>query len=201
MRRQINLIAKEVLTPGEALDFRPAAIPLALIAVLAILTVWSGWDFWRAGRLEKRVRQLTDTRQALQTEIERLGGEIQSVTGERTALPIAERQIQAVNEMLRTRVLWSEVLRQVSFLVPQGVYLTQLETTQAAAPGLLSREGDRGIRFVGFAQSHTTVSFFIAALEESSYFSDVALVYAEKGAGVDASRIGFELIGHLQRKL
>lgn len=108
-----------------------------------------------------------------------------------------QQSLKEVEGLLHSRILWSEVLRQISLLVPRGVTLTRLEATEGGPPGLLSNPDARGLRFVGSARSHDQITFFIAALEQSRRFSDVSLVYAEKSPDLSPPGVGFELVGHL----
>lgn len=207
MRQHVNLMAKGLLFEEQVIPWKPIAIPLALILGIGMMTGWYLWDLWRVRILEAQIQQLAIQRQRLQQEMAAYMSDIQSVTQVQGAgPPTVDQQLAAVNHLLKSRVVWSDVLREVSLIVPEGVYLTRLETTESSAPGgsggkapgPLSHKEGKGIRFVGFAPSHTPITSFMEAMERSPYFTDVALIYAQKGSEVGASRVGFELAGHLQ---
>lgn len=201
MKQHVNLMAKGLLFDEQVISWKPIAIPLALILGIGIMAGWYLWDLWRARISEEQIQQLTIQRQRLQQELEAYMSDIQSATQmQGVGPPTVDQQLAAVNHLLKSRVVWSSVLREVSLVVPEDVYLTRLETSEAKVPGpLLSKEG-QGIRLVGFAPSHTPITSFMAAMERSAYFTDVALIYAQKGSEAGVSRVGFELVGYLQRQ-
>jgi Tfp pilus assembly protein PilN len=204
MRQHVNLIAKEFLFEEQVIPWRPLAMPLILLLGIGITVGWYLWDLRSVRVSEEEIQQLTHQRQRLQQEISAMTGEIQALTqSQGTPLPTLDQQLAAVQGLLKTRILWSSVLREVSLVVPDGIYLTRLETTEPAAggktPGSLLGRGGKAIRFVGFARSHERVTSFMSALEESPRFTDVGLIYAQKGAAEDAAQVGFELVGYLQR--
>jgi len=199
MKQRVNLMAKGLLFEEQAIPWKPIAIPLALILGIGIMAGWYLWDLWRARILEAQIQQLTLQTQRLQQEMAAYMSDIQSMTPlQGTGPPTLDQQLAAVDDLLKSRVLWSSVLREVSLVVPEGVYLTRLETTEAKSPGPLSNKEGKGIRFVGFAPSHTPITSFMAAMERSAYFTDVALIYTQKGSEAGVPRVGFELVGHLQ---
>src|SRR3989304_56479 len=170
MKQRVNLMAKGFLFEEQAIPWKPIAIPLALILGIGIMAGWYLWDLWKARILEAQIQQLTLQTQRLQQEMAAYMSDIQSMTPlQGTGPPTLDQQLAAVDDLLKSRVLWSSVLREVSLVVPEGVYLTRLETTESASggksPGPLSNKEGKGIRFVGFAPSHTPITSFMAATQ------------------------------------
>ena len=208
MRQHVNLIAKELFFEEQAIPWRPLVIPLALILGAGVMIGWYLLDLRKARDLEEGLRQVTVQRQRLQQEISAFTNDIQTLSqSQGTPPPMLDQQLAAVQGLLKTRILWSSVLRELSLVVPDGIYLTRLETTDSSAlsgpggkaPGPLLGHGGIAIRFVGFARSHERVTSFISVLEQSAHFTDVGLVYAQKGAEGNVHQVGFELVGYLQR--
>jgi Tfp pilus assembly protein PilN len=102
-----------------------------------------------------------------------------------------------MRDLLKNRIPWSDVVREVSFIVPDGVWLTHMESLDAKPVGLLSTAAGKAVRFVGLAHSQADVNRFISSLERSPRYGAVSLVYAQKGAGEGVQGVSFELTAGL----
>ena len=198
MRQHINLIDKGILSQEQTFSLKAMAIPLLM--VVGVLAVIGGtlFELRSSQVLEKELQSLTINHQQLQNEIAILNNEISAHEGSaQDQIPVIQQRLKQVQDLLHSRILWSEVLRHISLLVPKGIYLTRLEATEDGIPGPFSNSDARGLRFVGSARSHDQITFFIAALEQSRRFTDVSLVYAERNSDLNRPGVGFELVGHL----
>lgn len=88
---------------------------------------------------------------------------------------------------LTERVPWSRLLQEVSWVVPEEVWITELE-----------KEMEQGIRFSGFALSSQKVTHLMASLEKSSYFQDVLLEYTRQSPG--DRKVDFSIHARLKRE-
>jgi Tfp pilus assembly protein PilN len=201
MKQQVNLIAKELLFPEQVVSWKPIGIHLVLVLYLGAIVGWYLWEQRNAKTLEEQIQQLTLDRQRLQQEMQVLTGEMGTATQMQNAEPpLIVRQLERVQGLYKSRILWSDVLRRVSILVPTGVYFTRVETSEDKGVETSSNRPRKGIHFVGFARSLALITYFMAEMEESDYFTDVQLVYAKKDSDPSVSRIGFELVAYLSAR-
>jgi Tfp pilus assembly protein PilN len=198
MKQQVNLIAKELLFPEQVVSWRPIAIPLALVLYFGAIVGWYLLEQRNARTLEEQIQQLTLDRQRLQQEMHVITGEMRTATQlQSVEIPLIVGQLERVQSLFESRILWSDVLRRVSILVPTGVYFTRVETSDDKSGDTLSDRQRDGIHFVGFARSLALITYFMAEMEQSDYFTDVQLIYAKKDSDPSVSRIGFELVVYL----
>jgi Tfp pilus assembly protein PilN len=198
MKSHINLVAREILFDEKPFPFKEVAVPMALGAAVVILVLVSLGYVWRVSVLKKEVREFAVQRDKTQQELARLNGEIVSLAGQtEMSREAAAQQLEAMRDLLKTRIPWSDVVREVSFIVPEGVWLTQLESLDSKPDGILSSATGKTVRFIGVAHSQTAVNRFISSLERSPRYGSVSLVYAQKGGGEGVQGVGFELTAAL----
>ena len=171
MKDTVNLLPREIR--------RPAAKPGAL----------SGWPSRRdrrdcrrrveaVGAVRRRPREGPSrrARDAVQAEIAKINAEIAPF---RQAAEVQRGEAAALStlrERAAGRTRFSAVLGEVGRLAPPSLWLSSLESKPS--------DGDAGqtIDLKGAAYSHENVTAFVSSLERSRLFSNVTLVYAERGA-------------------
>ena len=215
MRASINLIAE--ILEGERFPVEKLLLPAALSLPLLLLLLATAWEALNGQALARQLQQLTVQRDALTQEVVRLSQEVASFQQqETTEREQAEKKQIAAQGLLKDRILWSEVFREVSFVVPPGVWLTSIETSE---PGLSAGSGGpsgtlsvqvgpgpkplqpmegKQVKFIGFGKSNAAVTVLLAALERSEHFMDIALVYAQRGAEQDSPQVDFEVTANLR---
>jgi Tfp pilus assembly protein PilN len=193
-REHINLLAADLAGVASAplgrrlLPWAPA-VPLVLLLAAYLQNAWT------VHAVGKQMQEVTVKRDALQQELATLTGEVQATeqgAADRTAAN--QKRLEALKNVLQGRIAWSGVLREVSLLVPDGLYLTTLESVEDS--DAVFAPNQKRVRFGGFAPTHAVVTRFIAVLEASEHFTDVSLIYAEKGEAAD--RITFEVAARLR---
>lgn len=188
-RAHVNLLIAD-LGAAAGLSLGRRLLPLALAAPVVLLLAGYLQHAWTVYATGKQMQEFAAKRDALRQELVTLTGELQaSEQTEAERADASRKQLEALRGVLQGRIAWSDVLREVSFLVPDGLYLTALDSADDEG-GVLAANGKR-MRFAGFAPSHAVVTRFIAALEASEHFAHVALVYAQQGEATD--RIVFEI--------
>ncbi|HEY4485472.1 MAG TPA: PilN domain-containing protein [Nitrospiria bacterium] len=199
MKSHINLISRDVLFDEKPFPFRQIAFPIAAAAGIVVLGLASTVYLWRVGGLRKDVRQLTAQHDKVRQELALLNGEISGLT-HRTDLSeeAAARQRAAMSALLKDRIPWSDFVREVSFIMPEGVWLTRMESLDQKSGGLLPSESEKALRFVGIAQSQNAVNRFIAALERSPRYGHVSLVFVHKGTAEEGAGMIFEVTGDVK---
>jgi Tfp pilus assembly protein PilN len=193
MRQHINLLIAET-EMGEGTDYKGPAIIITLFAPIVILLLAYGFEKRETAMLKKELANLTSKRDGVKMEIARLTGEIEATVGRREVVRVEEeKRLDLIKRLVRERILWSEVMRELSHTVPEEVWLTNLES------GNSKRADRKEVRLVGLARSHLDLTRFITRLEGSNYFSDISLIYAQKGEE-PSGKVNFEVTGLIEMK-
>lgn len=172
MKDTVNLLPREIR--------RPAAKPgrlvwLAALVVIAAIAV-AGWKRWEQYAADREKVRLAGARDAVQAEIAKINAEIAPF---RQAAEVQRGEAAALStlrERAAGRTRFSAVLGEVGRRAPPSLWLSSLESKPS--------DGDAGqtIDLKGAAYSHENVTAFVSSLERSRLFSNVTLVYAERGA-------------------
>lgn len=172
MKDTVNLLPREIR--------RPAAKPgrlvwLAALVVIAAIAV-AGWKRWEQYAADREKIRLAGARDAVQAEIAKINAEIAPF---RQAAEVQRGETAALStlrERAAGRTRFSAVLGEVGRRAPPSLWLSSLESKPS--------DGDAGqtIDLKGAAYSHENVTAFVSSLERSRLFSNVTLVYAERGA-------------------
>jgi Tfp pilus assembly protein PilN len=177
----INLLPREEIKPSLVMSRG------GLLAILFTL-VWLGlfgWQVYRQWEVDRRLATLLGQRQALRQQadvvIKELGIAAAGSTPERAAL---------VKSLLDDRVLWSEVFKQFSQIVPRGLWFDGLEGNTA---------GKVEIRIKGGAFTYLAVAEFMSAMDKTGYFANPQLSYAQKAVVQGQDVIGFEIISGIKK--
>jgi Tfp pilus assembly protein PilN len=178
----INLLPREEKRPSLVMSRG------GLLAILFTL-VWLGlfgWQMKRQWEADSRLATLLGQRQALQQQanamIKELGITTAGSSQERAAL---------VQSLLDDRVLWSEVFKQFSQIVPKGLWFDGLEGTTT---------GKVEIKIRGGAFTYLSVAEFMGAMDKSGYFTNPHLSYAQKAVVQGQEVVGFEIISGIKKK-
>lgn len=188
MIERINLLPPEqragIGLPVELRWF--ALIFLLLCAGLAAVTVYESRS---VRKLAVRKADLDATRRHLEGEIARFGAALERRRGIAAEQEILRLRLRSLELLEDERYRWSEVLSQISRLVPKGSWLTGFGSYPQAGESRLSRR----LKFQGKALSHALVSDLLAALEGSPGFRDFELLSVKKGFFMDREVVDFEL--------
>ena len=171
------------LLPAEEKAPRRAANKTAIIAGLFVL-VWLAVFGWQAKQfldLRSTLASRTMKKEMLQQQ---LAGIFKDLG---IALPAGTSPEKAwlIQNLLSERVLWSEVFKQFSLIVPPGMWFDSLEGTSA---------GKAQIKIRGGAFTYPTVSTFLLAMEKSPYFEKPQLLSAQKAVVQGRETVGFEIV-------
>jgi Tfp pilus assembly protein PilN len=155
-----------------------------ILLVLAFILVWLGLIGWQVRQyrlLHNRMTTLSAQRQSLVLQADALRKELaiaspSGMTRDKAAL---------IQDILQERVLWSEVFKQLSRIVPTGLWFDYLE-------GIA--DGKAEIKIKGGAFSYLSIADFMASMEKSGYFEHPQLSYAQKSVVQGQDIVGFEII-------
>jgi Tfp pilus assembly protein PilN len=161
-----------------------------LIAILFIM-IWVGLFGWQAKQqwdLKRRLAPLGVQQQALQQQADAMRKEL-GITSPGATSPEKAALIQT---LLEERVLWSEVFKQFSFLVPKGLWFDSLEGNTAGNTAEL--------RLRGGAYSYRTIAEFMLSMEKSGYFNNPRLSFARNTVVQGQEIVNFEVTSGILKK-
>jgi Fimbrial assembly protein (PilN) len=172
------------LMPKEETREKGARVGLAKIAVALLGLVLLGglaaaYLFSGAGAMSKQ-GELDDLRSQL-AELEVPAEE--PTPGAPALASDGQARTTALSAALAARIAWDRVLREVSLVVPEDVWLTQLSATTpnaasggAAAPAVTTGStSPNSLAAVGFAGSQESVALFLSRLESIPELTTVQL--------------------------
>ena len=176
MYGRINLIPKEMRPP--LIDVSPRAQILSLILIPSIY-IASMWIITNsvAKNLRSELLSLQRKDQQLATDIAQLSS-AQSGPAKQT------RQLNSITSLLAKKVRWADVYKELSVLMPSGVWLRELKSS--------SINGIRQLTIVGSAPSQEKVAHFFSVLEQSYFFKKVRIIVSEKEKGYRPELYKFE---------
>lgn len=182
LKDYINLLPREEKRRSLAANAWTAVVALF---VLAWIVLFAAELVERRALLEKQAA-LAAQKQGLYRQLLALQKDlgISSPTG--TNLD----KVSLIKALLGERVLWSEVFRQFSRIVPQGLWFDSLEGNAA---------GRAAIKIRGGAFNYATVSGFMLGMEQSGYFEKPQLIYAQKAVVQGREVVAFEVISGIKR--
>jgi Tfp pilus assembly protein PilN len=172
----INLLPKEEAKPAGR--GRKAVVYAVLFALAWGGVIGRQWK--QAKDFKDQMRSLAFRKQALQQELEALYRDL----GIAAPSGMDRNQTELISSLVRDRVLWSEVFREFSHIVPKGLWFDNLEGTAGPRPE---------IKIKGGAFNYLSVSEFLQALAQSAFFTSPQLLYAQKVTMQGRDVIGFEI--------
>lgn len=179
----INLQPREEKKPS--LDMNRGG-QLAILFTLVWLGLF-GWQVNRHWKVDHRLANLMGQRQALQQQANVMLKEL----GITSAAGSSQERAALIQSLLDDRVLWSEVFKQFSQIVPRGLWFDGLEGNTT---------GKVEIRIKGSAFTYLAVAEFMSAMDRSGYFANPHLSYAQKGVVQGQEIVSFEIISGIRKK-
>lgn len=170
------------LLPREEKKAEPLGSGKILIALFLIAWIGAfGWQAKRAWDVKRQIKALDWKKQELLQQLTATYKEL----GITAPADLGKQQSAIVYSLLGERVLWSEVFKQFSRIVPKGLWFDNLE----------GRSADRAeIKIKGGAFNYLSVAEFMLGMEKSNYFERPQLLYAQKSVVQGQDVIGFEII-------
>lgn len=102
-----------------------------------------------------------------------------------------KNRLSLAKDLSDKRIAWSVVLKRLSHDIPRDVWLK----------GMTTSDGDqrqKKVKFVGSARTGKAVADFVFTLENSGYFTDVELSYAQKRDFDSMTVYDFEILAALK---
>jgi len=154
-------------------------LPVALFLFAWLLLFGLQWK--QQARLHGQLAQLAQKKQGIQGDLLALQKEL----GIDSPMDVSREKKALVTSLLKERVVWSEVFRQFSRIVPKGMWFDSVEGTAT----------DRAeIKIRGGSMNYLSISDFMLSMEKTGYFKTPQLVYAQKTVINGQDVVGFEII-------
>ena len=179
----INLLPQEEKKPAL---FATWGFLLILLFVLVWLGLF-GQQLWQYRLLHNRLTALNVQKQELQQQADALRKELAVVS----PTGMTRDKAALIQDILKERVLWSQVFKQLSFIVPKGLWFDYLE-------GISDAKAE--IKIKGGAFSYLSIADFMLSMEKSGYFQDPQLSYAQKSVVQGQDVVGFEIICGMKKE-
>ena len=179
----INLLPTEEKKPS---PFATWGVLLVLLFVLVWLGLF-GQQLWQYRLSQKRLAALNAQKQLLQQQADALRKELAVVS----PTGMTRDKAALIQDILKERVLWSQVFKQLSIIVPKGLWFDYLEGIS---------DGKAEIKIKGGAFSYLSIADFMLSMEKSAYFLDPQLSYAQKSVVQGQDVVGFEIICGMKKE-
>ena len=183
---QVNLLPVEVQQRRRSRR-QTTMVASAVAGVMGFLIIVFILQSARLAAANRQLEEQTAANARLQTEISGLTRfeELQQAVTSKESL---------LGNLLRGEILWSNVLRDVSLVIPRDMWLTSLSgSMQASSTGSPSAtpvgEGLVGnIQFQGMAFKHTTVADWLTRLEQvGGWLNPWVTTSSKSGTGTEVS--------------
>jgi Tfp pilus assembly protein PilN len=176
-----------------------AKIAVALLGLVLFAGLAAAYLFTGAGVMSKQGK-LDD----LRLQLAELEVPAEEPTPDVPALASdGQARTTALSAALATRIAWDRVLREVSLVVPEDVWLTQLSaSTPGAAPGgtgaapavTTGSTSPNSLAAVGFAGSQESVALFLSRLESIPELTSVQLQASTRTEGETGRAYAFTIL-------
>ena len=147
-----------------------------LTAILVLIVAFSLWQVLGFLDYTERVAELRGTEQEVRVDWDYLGGRVDDLQ-QQLSRPEALAQMEEtrfLNQVVeRKSFSWSRLLSVIEDVIPRGVYLTTLEPQ-------IDSSGRIRIEMEARGRSVADISTFIAGLEQTPVFKDVAVSVEER---------------------
>lgn len=172
MRDRINLLPRE--------HYKPPQVPFNVVffAVVGSLTLILGLLFFFQDRSYRRLqRERRDLSQRIgamtagSESFKRFTETMQKLKAEQSQL---EGEFSRVRSFQQERTYFSDVLRELTFIVPEGLWLTEVKSSQESGGPV------RGLVLSGRARYNHAVAGLVLALERSRFFQNIFLNFSKE---------------------
>jgi Tfp pilus assembly protein PilN len=199
MKAHVNLLVAD-LFGEDRFPFQKVVLPMSFSLLILAILAGTAVEFTRARHLKSEVRDLNQRRAIIAQSLDSIQSETGEVLRQADATSEGSKE-QLIQKLQQIRIPWTDLLREVSLLIPDNVWLIRMEGVEASQAGSFSDAAQatdlnrsvNELKFVGFGTSHAAITQWMSALERSRYFRDVTLVYAEKKSDEGGVRVNFEI--------
>jgi len=165
MDGHINLLQPELWDVGGKVSTKKGLLPVFIVVIGLIFVGLYFVDQKKGAGLSAEVETIRQQRDQLLRQVEAISS-VATSAFKGGALPIAAVRIDAI---LKERIPWSQILREFSFVIPQGIWITEMKNAAG-----------EGVRILGFSKSHKKVTEMMSTMETSRFFEEVTLEFSRR---------------------
>ncbi len=201
MKAHVNLLVAD-LFGEDRFPFHKVVLPGAFLLLILAILVGTAVESTRSRSLKGEIKDLNQRKAYITQSLDSIKSETGEVLRQAEATSEGNKEKEQLLQQLRqVHIPWADLLREVSVLIPDNVWLTRMEGVEESQGGNSSdatksvdiAKSVRELKFVGFGSSHMAVTQWMSVLEHSRYFKNVTLVYAEKKSDEGQPRVNFEI--------
>lgn len=190
LMRAFDLMPREETRDKKSGRAGLAQVGVALLGVVVFAGLAGGYLFTGAGVTSKQ-GELDDLRAQL-AELEVPAEQPDQGAAAAEAAAEGQARTTALATALASRIAWDRILREVSLVVPEDVWLTQLTATTpnaaaggagAVAPAIAAGSSPNTLAATGFATSQENVAVLLARLESIPELTSVQLLSSTRVDG------------------
>ncbi|MCI0529478.1 MAG: PilN domain-containing protein [Nitrospira sp.] len=201
MKTHVNLLVPDLFGEDQ-FPFQKVVLPVSFLFLVLAILAGTAVESTRSRSLKAGIKDLNQRKAYITQSLDSIKEETGEVLRQTEAAEGGSREKeQLLQQLQQVRIPWADLLREVSVLIPDNVWLTHMEGVEEPQGGNSSdavksidlTKSVRELKFVGFGTSHVAVTQWMSALERSRYFKDVTLVFADKKTDEERSRVNFEI--------
>lgn len=173
MIERINLIPDEIRSKKKAGQRRPLIVGFLIVYVILLGTVY----YYQKTRVKGKLNTMETIRKEkdeLMAQNARYRDVIERINQTQKREDEIRKRLVVISAILDNRIYWSEILKNITHTVPDGVWLTSMSTYD------LTNVVGKGVKFSGTAISNSGIAEFVFALENSRFFGNILLSYTQK---------------------
>jgi Tfp pilus assembly protein PilN len=189
MKESINLLIEEQ-AGGEKQSFQVLILPGLGLFLLVGLLVGTVLKAPRVAALRQEVEGLNKQREELNQSISRLAGF--------TSVERQDTEGQQDRVLPGSPVVWSQLLRELGQRLPGTVWLTHVESYTLKGTDSTGATDGKELRITGIAHAPGDVEGLLSAIEGSTLWNDVRLVYVQKMHEPSQEGMEFEVTARLK---
>jgi Tfp pilus assembly protein PilN len=198
MKAHVNLLGPEQLGE-ERFGIHKAMLPIAFLLVIVGILVATVFEVARSKHLKSEIEGLNEKRAQLVLSLAGIQSETNAVSEQGNSITqIVRERAELLNTLNREHVYWSGLLQEISLMVPEGVWLTRMESSGSDGEDSQSDKISGEAKFVGFGLAYSGITQFMAGLGRSPNFGKVTLIRAQKASDTGNKRILFEIRADLK---
>jgi Tfp pilus assembly protein PilN len=180
---------------------QPGAVSLTAVLGAVLLTaVLSGWFLMASSGVNERQGELD----GLNAELAAIPPPPRATESHSTLVAEKDARLTLLSKALATRVAWDRVLREVSLVIPDDVWLETMTTNApdpslpAAAPGQAAAAPVGGFSITGYTYSHDGVARLLGRLSVIPHLANVKLGSSVLDTGSERRTVKFTISAQLR---
>jgi Tfp pilus assembly protein PilN len=176
-KNRINLIPNE-FQPG--LEISQEAIPLVILAAFLLYATTSAMS------IQIMTLYKTSKIARLKAENKVQHDKVDALNSKQLSKNAENEKLKSMQAVLNHKGYWADIFKELSILIPQDVWLTNLGST--------GDSGGKKLVLQGEAPSQKKVADFFSTLEKSQHFSAAVINYSELDAKTMPELYKFEVV-------